>query len=149
MRRFIVILFGLSFSMKMYAFPCFLTMVKDQCWDKYTITINVMNSKKDESIMNVIIPQGQSWVRQPFDCEPAESITLHAQFSPVFWEKDEGKIYSGIHDWQLPESIKKDEKAWNITVCYPKDFSAVPLPPEAKSQCGCIRDNIPPVEPPK
>ncbi len=71
------------------------------------------------------------------------------QFSPVFWEQDEGKIYSGIHDWHLPKSIKKDEKAWNITVCYPKDFSAVPMPPEAKSQCGCIRDNIPPVEPPK
>lgn len=147
MSKFIIFLLSLVFSMKINAFPCFLTMVKDRCWEKYTVTINVINTNKDESIMNMIIPQGQSWVRQPFDCEPAESITLHATFSPIFWEKDDGKVYSGVHDWRLPETIKKDETAWNITVCYPADFAAVPMPPEANTQCGCVRDNIPPVEP--
>lgn len=122
-------------------------MVKDRCWEKYTITIDVAKSNKEQPIMTMIIPQGQSWVRQPFACEPAESITLHASFSPFFWEKDEGKKFSGLHDWRLPEKIKENETAWNITVCYPGDFAAVPIPPEAGNQCGCVRDNIPPVEP--
>lgn len=135
--------------MQLHAFQCFLTLVKDKCWEKYTVSINVVNSLKDKSIMTMIIPQGQAWVRQPFTCEPKDSITLHATFSPVFWEKDDGKVFSGLHDWKLPETIKKGATAWNITVCYPADFAAVPLSPEADSHCGCDRENIPPVEPPK
>ncbi len=122
-------------------------MVKDSCWENYTLTVNVSNAATGEPVATIIVPQGQSWVRQAFTCQPKDDLSLKATFTPVFWQNDEGKIYSALRDWKLPDSVAKGDTAWNVTVCYPEEFSEVPLPPDASGSCKCDFSNIPPVKP--
>jgi len=147
MLRVILLLLGGFFTLHVHAFPCFLTMVKDSCWTNYTLTVTVTNANTEATVATVIVPQGQSWVRQAFTCQPGDDLSLKATFTPVFWESDEGKVYPALRDWKLPDTVNKGDTAWNITVCYPEAFSEVPLPPDASSNCKCATDNIPPVPP--
>ncbi len=144
-----IVLMGVSLcvSLQTWAFPCFVTLVKDSCWIDYNVTVTVMNAQTGKQVASLIAPQSQSWVRQSFTCQPGDSLTFSAIFTPVFWESDKGKVYPGQSNWQLPQEIKKTEAAWNINICYPSEFSEVPLPPEANGSCKCITDNIPPVQP--
>lgn len=142
-------LIGLGFccSFQTWAFPCFVTLVKDSCWTDYNVTVTIATAQTGKQVASVIVPQGQSWVRQSFTCQPGESLAFSAIFDPVFWENDKGKVYPGQSNWQLPQAIKKGETAWNINVCYPSEFAEVPLPPQANGSCKCITENIPPVKP--
>ena len=133
MHRLLMLLVSACFAMQAQAFPCFLTMVKDSCWSDYNVTIAAMDATTGKQITSVLIPQGKSWTR--------------VQFTPVFWENDKGKSYAGQRQWTLPEAIKEGDTAWNITMCYPAQFSQVPLPPGANSNCKCNMDEIPPVKP--
>jgi len=147
MSRILLLLIGILVSFQIYAFPCFITMVKDSCWTKYNVTVDVFNASSDKPVAKVIIPAGTSWAREEFSCEPQEKLGFRAQFTPVFWEQDAGKTYDAQHYWTLPEKISQDETAWNLTICYPAEFSAVPFPPEGSGNCKCDKASIPPVEP--
>lgn len=147
MHKLFVMLLSLSFSMYAQAFPCFLTMMKDSCWTNYNVTVNVTNATTGKLITTVIIPQGQAWARQQFNCQPADTLSLAATFTPVFWESDKGKVYSAQHNWTFPQTIAAGDTAWNINVCYPAEFSEVPLPPDAGGSCACDAKDIPPVKP--
>ena len=147
MQRLLLILCGVCCYVQVYAFPCFITMVKDSCWAQYNVEVKISDSATNKVVATSSIPVGKSWDRQKFNCEPAETLSLRASFNPVFWESDTGKTYAARHSWSLPLTITKDESAWNITVCYPKDFSEVPMPPEAGNNCKCVTDNIPPIKP--
>src|ERR1700730_9161796 len=125
------------FSMPLHAFPCFLTLVKDTCWTNYNVTVTALRANNGKSLTQVTIPQGKSWARQPFDCEPAEELSFTAVFSPIFWASDKGKTYAVLNSRLLPSTIKKGETAWSLTLCYPADFSGVPLPPDAGEACHC------------
>ncbi|WP_133128231.1 hypothetical protein [Legionella nagasakiensis] len=148
MIRGLVLLLSMSCAVAVYAFPCFVTVVKDNCWADYNVTVNVLDASNNNNLLvTVIVPQGSSWDRQKFTCQPGQKLKFQAQFTPVFWEKDEGKTYDGQHYWILPDQVKKDETAWNLTICYPEQFSEVPFPPTATAQCKCDTKNIPPVPP--
>ena len=147
MLRVIMLLLGLCLSLNALAFPCFLTMIKDSCWTNYSLTVSLTDGSTGKVVTTVVVPPGESWARQPFACRPAESLSLKATFTPTIWASDEGRIYSALQDWKLPEAVTKGDTAWNLTVCYPAEFAEVPLPPEAHGKCQCIRDNIPPVKP--
>lgn len=147
MRKILTILLSAGISLSAHAIPCFLTMVKDSCWTNYNLSVKVTDASTGKQITTVTVPQGKSWAREEFDCRPAETLSLVATFAPVFWADDEGKTYAAQHNWKLPETVTKGDTAWNITMCYPKEFSEVPLPPEASGNCQCITDNIPPVKP--
>ena len=147
MLKLIVMVLGWVLSMQLHAFPCFLTMVKDSCWANYSVTVDVLNAGTGKPITTIIIPQGKSWTRQQFSCEPKDVMSLKATFTPVFWENDATKIYPSKRDWSLPETIAKGDTAWSITMCYPADFSEVPLPPDANGHCICNTQEIPPVKP--
>ncbi len=147
MNRILGLLIGVSVSVQAYAFPCFITMVKDSCWTKYNVTVNVFDASNDKQVVTVLIPSESSWARQAFSCEPQQKLKFQAQFTPVFWEHDAGKTYDAEHYWTMPEEIKKGETAWNITICYPREFSGVPFPPEGTNDCKCDTASIPPVKP--
>ena len=147
MMKVVVMLIGVFFSYQLQAFPCFLTVVKDSCWTKYTVNITAVNPTTGKEIASINIPQGQTWFRQPFDCEPKETISITSNFTPAIWQQNAGKVYSALHNWSLPEKVATGETAWNITICYPADFAGVPLPPDAGSHCACDTSNIPPVKP--
>lgn len=145
-RRYGVLL-GVLMGFQVHAFSCYLTMVKDSCWTDYTVSVNVIHDADKKVITNVQIPQGESWARQEFVCQPGEILSLQATFSPVFWAQDVGKVYSAQHNWQLPSEVKDGDTAWNLTVCYPESFSEVPFPPNAAGNCQCNTKIIPPVKP--
>lgn len=147
MYKLLSISLGLCISAYAQAFPCFLTMVKDSCWTNYNLTVNVTNATTGKLITTVIVPQGQSWARQQFNCQPADTLSLSATFMPVFWESDTDKTYPAQHNWTFPQTIAAGDTAWNINVCYPAEFSEVPLPPDASGNCACDVKNIPPVKP--
>ncbi|MCX7117423.1 MAG: hypothetical protein NTW94_05905 [Legionellales bacterium] len=131
-------------SLQIQAFPCYITVVKDSCWTKYDVTVTVSHVGKP--VVSVLVPNGQSWARQTFECEPKEAISFTSTFLPVIWQSDAGKVYSAQHAWALPEAIGQGDRAWNIPICYPADFSEVPLPPDAGQNCKCDMKSVPPIQ---
>ena len=147
MPKSLILLLGLLCSVQAQAFPCFLTLVKDRCWANYSVSVVATNPGTDKQVVTASVLQGKSWDRQKFDCQPSEGIVFNATFTPVFWASDTGKVYPSKRNWYLPEAIKKGDTAWNLTICYPSEFSGVPLPPDASGNCGCNTDEIPAIKP--
>ncbi|GGI81161.1 hypothetical protein [Legionella impletisoli] len=130
------------------SFPCFITLAKDSCWGDYNVTVTVQSVMNDnKTLATIIVPEGTFWERQKFECQPKEELRFVAEFNPAFWQEDAGKQYEGARFWFLPEKITASETAWNINLCFPKDFAEVPLPPQAGSNCKCDFSTIPPVPP--
>ncbi len=135
------------FASQVMAIPCFITMVKGSCWQKYTVTVDVLDAENDQALMTITIPKGRNWTRQSFEAKPKQRFMLRATFSPTFWKTEEGRQYYAKRYWSLPEDIK-GEVAWHVGACFPGDFSGVPTPPEAAGNCSCDRREIPPVAQP-
>jgi hypothetical protein len=147
MLKLIVFFFGVFFSLQLQAFRCFLTLVKDNCWTNYNVSVPLTSVTTGKLIANLNIPQGESWTRQAFECQPLDTVSVSASFTPATWKTDEGKSYPGRHTWQLPDKVATQVTAWNITVCYPADFLSVPYSLDDTGNCQCEMDNIPPVKP--
>ncbi|KTD63310.1 periplasmic protein [Legionella santicrucis] len=133
----------------LWAITCYFTLVKDNCWNKYTVTVDVMDAATAKILTTVVIPPGKFWVRQTFPCTPKEKLIYRARFSPTMWESEKGKIYYAKNYWSLPNEINSGDSAWNVSVCYPSDFSQIPFPPEATGTCKCDFDSIPVIPPKK
>lgn len=145
----VILSIAVIFSSEASAFTCFLTLAKDSCWTEYDVKVDVIDILTNKTVISAIAPTGKSWNRQEFACQPGQTFKYIATFSPIFWESDKGKQYSGTRTWTLPKEIKKGDTAWNITVCYPEQFAEVPFPPTAKGNCVCDARKIPPVVAPK
>lgn len=148
-RLSLVVLISLLLSTPSWSFTCYMTMAKDNCWQDYTVSVDIINARTNVKILNVSIPKGEAWVRQTFDCQPGDKLMYNASFFPVFWQKDEGKTYPAQRFWSLPEQINPGDSAWNISVCFPSDFSLVPMPPQATGDCACDFAAIPVIPPKK
>ena len=72
-----------------------------------------------------------------------------ARYTPVFWQSDIGKTYDAQHSWSLPDEVNPGDMAWNVSVCFPADFSLVPMPPQATNNCKCDFAGIPVLRPGK
>ena len=143
--RFLIV--ALALSTQARAFTCYITMVKDSCWTKYNVTVQVTDASLGTASTSIIVPEGQTWARKQFECAKGQTLALQAQFTPAFWRGDETKTFPAQRFWKLPDDVESGVTGWNVTVCYPKWFSDVPLPPEATGTCVCNTDNIPPVAP--
>lgn len=148
-KTFILIL-SLILSSSLWAnITCYYTLVKDSCWTKYDVSVDVMDAVSAKVLTTVTVPAGKSWMRQTFPCDAGQKLMYRAQFSPVFWESDKGKTYIAKNYWSLPNTINPGDSAWNVTVCYPNDFAQVPLPPDVSGNCSCNLDDIPTIPPKK
>ncbi len=132
---------------QLFAFPCYFTLAKDSCWKNYDVQVVVTDAQTNKTIITVDVPKGQLWARQAFSCQPAQKFIYSATFKPIFWHSEVGKTYMALRYWSLPSSISKDQSAWNIPVCFPADFSAVPFPPDANGNCKCDFTSIPAIKP--
>ena len=141
--KMIMILSGALCFTSAQAFQCYLTFVKDSCWIDYEVTVTVQDPSTHTQLMALTVPKGKSWLRQSFTCQPGQKILYQAQFSPVFWQSDIGKIYNARSYWALPSTIKNKVTAWDIPVCFAEAFSEVPLPPRASGHCQCDFKSIP------
>lgn len=136
-------LMGLSSS---YAFNCYFTAAKDNCWLNYSVTISVIDAKTNKTLQTVVIGAGEPWQRIQFNCQPGQNLNFQASFFPVFWQGDEGKTYSAKQYKLLPSSPNAGQTAWNVSICYSGDFAGVPIPPQATGNCGCDFKSIPGLE---
>jgi len=147
MMKLSVMVLGLSVFSQAQAFPCFITMIKDNCWTGYNLSVDVMDVKHSQKVVTIVVPKGKSWTRVPFECSASEELGFNAKFTPVIWEHQADKTYPGSHDWFLPDEIKPGSTAWNINVCYSSDFESVPMPPTATNHCVCDTASIPAIPP--
>ena len=129
-----------------FAFPCYITLVKDSCWTNYDVTVQVVDSQKEGALVTVKVPKGKSWTREKFDCQTRQGLNYKATFLPYIWESEKDKVYTNKTTLFLPETISKGAQAWNIDVCYPEKFAEVPLPADATANCKCDFASIPPVK---
>lgn len=127
----------LFYSMTVWSFDCYFTLVKDNCWTKYSVSVEVIDANTTKPIVTVAIPAGETWVREQFACHPRQKIAYKARYSPEIWQGDANKTFSGQKFLELPDTITPDQKAWNISICYPKQFLSVPLPPDVAGNCTC------------
>lgn len=146
-RRLSMGFLSLSLITQVQAFPCYITMVKDKCWIDYDVSVNVVDVMTEKLITTMLIPTGKSWERFEFSCNEKQTVLFKATFSPVIWEADEDKAYFGKRYWSFPEEIKKDQTAWNMTICYPEHFAGTPSPANVSGGCGCETSNIPALKP--
>lgn len=144
---FVLGVLGWVWSTAVLAFPCFITLVKDACWAEYTVTMKVLDASANKTVATIVLPKGKNWGRVEFSCVPQEKFLYLAQFTPAFWQGTENTVYKAQEYISVPATITAKESAWNLPVCFPKDFSGVPMPPTATAPCTCDFSNIPPVPP--
>jgi hypothetical protein len=137
----------LIFTCPSWAITCYYTLVKDSCWTNYDVSVDVIDAITGGVLTTVKVPKGQQWTRQTFPCQPAQKLMYNASFSPIFWQSDIGKTYAALNYWSLPDAVQPGDSAWNVSVCYPTDFSLVPTPPTATSNCKCDFTDIPGIKP--
>jgi hypothetical protein len=147
--RIFTFLLSLLSSYPSWSIICYFTLAKDSCWTNYNVSVDIVDSKSSKVLTTVAVPKGQQWTRQTFACEPEQKLMYIARFTPVFWQEDAGKTYPALNYWSLPNKINPGDTAWNVSVCYPSDFSLVPYPPDAKGNCKCDFTHIPIIEPGK
>ena len=146
MFRLFMILVGACLFIQAHALPCYITLVKDNCWSNYNVSVDVVDVSNETVMTTLIIPEGTSWVRNEIVCQPKQTVMLKATFSPVFWESDTGKIFYAQRYWSFPEITKPGVTALSMTICYAKDFAGLSLPPEANGHCVCDTKSIPPID---
>lgn len=135
------------FSAHAMAFSCHITIVKDNCWTDYNLTVSVTDASNGNELVKILVPKGESWGRKTFTCDKGQTLAMSAQFDPVFWAEDANKNFLGQRYWKLPDQIENGVSGWNVTVCYPKWFANVPTPPKSTSHCRCNTDNLPALPP--
>lgn len=145
--RILILIISFFAFNPLWAITCYYTLVKDNCWIKYNVTVDVMDAATAKVLTTVTVPAGKLWTRQTFSCSIAQKLMYHAQFSPPIWESEKGKSYPAHDYWSLPDKINPGDSAWNVSVCYPTDFAQVPMPPEATNSCKCDFDSIPAIPP--
>lgn len=133
------------FSSPLMAFPCYFTLIKDNCWLNYDVTVQVTDASTGKPVTSVEVPKGSTWERISFTCQAGQKFNYSAVFKPEIWQGAADKVYTATHYWFLPDSPKPTEAAWDIQVCFPKNFSGVPIPDKSTGNCAC--EGVPAVKP--
>ena len=137
MKALYFLLLGILFNTNIYAFSCFLTMVKDNCWKDYEVKVKVFDTKDNQQVTEITVSKSQTWNRASFQCTPGQVFYMSAEFSPLIWQSEAGRTYDSQRYWALPKSVSAGEFAWNLSMCYSADFSGIPIPSSATNSCKC------------
>jgi hypothetical protein len=143
-----LVLLGLNIFLisKVWAFPCYLTVVKGRCWvEDYDVNVTVQDASNQKTITTINVAKGKPWARASFECAPSQTLQYFATYSPSIWQ-NEDKSYKAKKYSVLDSEIDPTDVAWSLQICYPDDFSNVPLPPKAGADCSCDVKNIPEVQ---
>ena len=131
-----------------FSIQCFMTIVKDSCWINYNVTVDVIDAGNESVLLTIDIPKGTPWGRKSFDAHVKQRLMLRARFSPAIWGGEDDRQYFATRYWALPETIDTEAtSAWHIGACFPQNFSSVPLPADAGSNCHCDKSQLPDVKP--
>lgn len=129
-----------------YAVECYVTLIKAPCYQDYDVHFTLSDSVTKKAILELDLPKSQFWTRKSFQCTPGQVVGISSSISPVIWEEDAGKIYEGTHFTKFPDIEPPTGTIWAIDVCFPVQFSKVPIPPKITGSCGCDKSSIPPLK---
>lgn len=151
-RSFILMaaMLGVAPVVNTHAFQCYITVMKGNCWKNFNVKIDVIDDETQQHVVPTIdLNKETMWQRKPFECQPRQAFNYLASYTPPIWQDNQGKQYPSKRIWYMPEKIKPKVGAWEIPLCFPTDFSSVPLPPNADDLCTCdkVRQSIPPLPP--
>lgn len=142
----IYFLLFLLVSKELYAIPCYVTVLKDKCWENYHVSVQVRDAFNKQNLAVILIPKGQLYGRARFECSSKQGLDFWAEFTPVFWENDKGKVYRIKSFIFMPEKLRENEIAWHVPICFSSHFSGVPLPPTGGANCICDFSSVPSVD---
>ncbi len=146
MRIRLLILLTVCYS-QTFAFTCYATLMKGECWKNYDVSITMRDGATTKVIMQAELKKETLWVRKKFECNPGQSLGFTATFSPKIWKDNKDERYYKKSFISLPETIKSTDSAWEVSVCFPREFSEVPIPPESSGDCSCkIANKIPKIK---
>ena len=142
---------SLCITSQAFAFKCYITLMKSQCWNKHKVNFRVMDNLTEQNILEGIhLDDGKMWVRKEFECNTVQGLVPKVRFTPHLWDSEKDREFSTKRVWFLPLTIEKNAQAWNVPICFPTDFASVPIPPTADRECTCedIKEQVPPLAPP-
>lgn len=116
---------------------CMVHVVKNTCWDKYSVNVEIMRSRTQQLVSKGTVEKGKSQTDITFTCPLGEPIGMRSTFSPAFWEGTENKMYMTKRIWDIPLHMPEKSQRWEIAVCFPNDFQSVPIPPVIGTDCKC------------
>ncbi len=121
-----------------YAFKCYITVMKSECWNKHKVSFRVVDNLTEQNILrNIQLNKDTLWVRKEFQCKAAQGLVPKVRFSPHVWESEKNSEFSTKRVWFLPLKIDENSEAWNVPICFPSDFASVPMLPDATKECDC------------
>lgn len=130
-------------SSQIWAVQCYFTIAKSDCWKDYDVDVTIMDTNTEEVVQTAHIAKNSPYTRVNFECNPKQIFSVYAQFSPTIWTQDKNKKYSGVRFWAMPETAPQPGTIWGIDICYPTQFSDLPLPKTTISDCSCNFEAIP------
>ena len=139
---------GLLIPLEAWSLICYITMAKDNCWQKYNVEVEIINGALNKRVALLNMPVGKNFSREHFDCKPADNFYYVAKFNPPIWNAEEDKKYTSKRYWIIPNDVPSEYVIWQIQACYPADFSQVPMTPYATANCQCDFSGIPAIKPP-
>ncbi len=132
---------SMLFSSSLFAeeknFVCKLHLAKGECWQDYEVKVQIMNAVTYSVKKEVKLAANEMSKKEEFPCHPREQITFTASYSPEIWQGDKSKLFDTNKIWNTPSSLSETAGAWIVKICYPKQFSEVPLPAGAGKDCKC------------
>lgn len=116
---------------------CIIRIVKNSCWDKYSVTAEVVRARSQQGVAKGTIEKADTQTDIKFKCPLGEPISVRATFAPAFWEGTENKNYMTKRIWDVPLRLPEKSDRWEIAACFPDDFQSVPIPPTGGLDCKC------------
>lgn len=142
----IIVLLGFSSSLVARPFDCDIRLTKSNCWYDREVRVQVINGANLEVETMHTISADKKYLVIPLNCNKVHRFTLKAAFDPPIWDDDKGRWFNSQRMWVVPNFIPVEQKQWVAEVCFPDDFSGVPLPLEDFTQCECkpiiIEDDV-------
>lgn len=121
------------------SYPCTIRLMKSNCWTNYSVSVVAIDTNTQKPLgPPVLLPKGTTSITTAIPgCQPFESISFQATFSPAVWEGAENTVYPSNNFWQTPGRLPPKASQWTASVCFSNDFSSVPEPLDATGNCQC------------
>lgn len=118
-------------------YPCQVRLIKTDCWKDVEVTVIAKDSETHKNIGGPIVLAKDSFeTMQSLPCQPSQTMNFSATVLPTAWE-GVNTVYPSINFFNSPSKLPKNAEKWIVSLCFPDDFSSVPLPLSSNKTCRC------------
>lgn len=118
-------------------FTCQMHVAKGKCWRDFDVVVRVLDATSEQVLADAALGKNIMAVKKDFPCKPLQPITFNASYAPELWQGDSDRRFYAKGRWSTPAELSKDAKAWVIKICYPAQFTQLPLPKSFGEGCAC------------